>query len=590
MKDTHIKMVSYSILVVAMSLSWLVWVPSASAAVATWQRGASIYPSGSNTDFASDNFKQSVTNLKNTGATYVSLVVPYYQSNTGSTDINPGWNTPTDDSLRAGIDYAHSIGLAVAIKVHIESYTGEWRAHINPGDRATWFARYGDRLVHVGTIGKAHNVEMIVLGTELVSMATYARNGSNTQNWIDMIGRVRGVYTGKLAYDANSNNNNDDVFSNEKKFIGFWSSLDYVGLSTYYTLGSGDNSVDAIKSQWDYWNKNDIMAFAERVGKPILLSEVGYRSIGGARFNPWDSGRGGGYDGQEQANLYEALLSYWNDYPYVQGVYWWDWQVNPNAGGPGDTSYTPQRKPAEEVMKKWFKTPSAPSGGGTTGGAPALTSSAAVSPASPAQGSSTTITATIHNIGGSLSAAIVDIEIYQGGAKVFQKFYEGETLSAGADKAYTATWTAGAPGTYTIHVGVFAAGWSQLYAWNAAAGQITVVAGAGGGTTAPPPGTSAGPQVTEVWWPTSGATVSGLQTFKILVQNLALSQYRSFWQVDTGVLNPMYDSQTDYPHKEALVDLSGWHWKPSGDYTLTFTSKDTGGTTISQKSVGIHVP
>ena len=266
-------------------------------------------------------------------------------------------------------------------------------------------------------------------------------------------------------------------------------------------------------------------------------------------------------------------------------------QVDPNAGGPGDISYTPQRKPAEEVMKKWFKTPISPSGGGTTGGTPALTSSASVSPAAPTQGAATTITAAVHNMGGALSGAIVDIEIYQGGTKVFQKFYEGESLAAGADKTYTAAWTPGAPGTYTIHVGVFASGWSRLYAWNAAAGQITVVAGSGGGgTTTPPGGTSSGARTTEVWWPTSGATVSGLQTFKILVQNLPISQYRSFWQVNTGVLNPMYDSHTDYPHKEALVDLSGWRWKPSGDYTITFTSKDAVGTTISQKSVGIRVP
>src|SRR4051812_14054957 len=85
-------------------------VPSAEASVGSWQRGASIVPTN-NTDFSSGNFQQSLRNLKATGATYVDLVVPYYQSNVYSTDVQGGYNTPTDDSLGAGIDYAHSIGL-----------------------------------------------------------------------------------------------------------------------------------------------------------------------------------------------------------------------------------------------------------------------------------------------------------------------------------------------------------------------------------------------------------------------------------------------------------------------------------------------
>src|SRR6266550_1600026 len=71
-----------------------------------WLKGANIEPV-STTNFSSDNFKQSLQNLKATGANYVALVVPYYQSNTGSTDLNPGWNTPDDSSLTSAIDYAH---------------------------------------------------------------------------------------------------------------------------------------------------------------------------------------------------------------------------------------------------------------------------------------------------------------------------------------------------------------------------------------------------------------------------------------------------------------------------------------------------
>src|SRR5436190_2163706 len=79
----------------------------ANATIDTWQKGVSIEPRW-NTDFGSDSFKQSVNNAVTTHANYISLIIPYYQSNAWSTDIQPGWNTPTDESLAAGIRYIHS--------------------------------------------------------------------------------------------------------------------------------------------------------------------------------------------------------------------------------------------------------------------------------------------------------------------------------------------------------------------------------------------------------------------------------------------------------------------------------------------------
>ncbi len=62
-----------------------------------------------------------------------------------------------------------------------------------------------------------------------------------------------------------------------------------------------------------------------------------------------------------------------------------------------------------------------------------------------------------------------------------------------------------------------------------------------------------------------------------------------YWQVDGHRLNLMDNNQQDYPHKESLVDLSGWSWKASGAYTITFVAKDNQGTTIAEKSVLINV-
>jgi hypothetical protein len=381
---------------------------SAQAAVSNWQKGVSIVPN-STTDFASSDFQQSLRNLKATGANYVALVIPYYQSNIWSTDIAPGWNTPTDPTIVSAIRFAKSIGLRVVLKMHVDPYSGDWRAYINPGDRDTWYRNYGNYLMHLARIGAADNVDMIVVGTELVGMAAYSQNGDNTRRWQELIGAVRGVYSGKLTYNANSNNNTSGgPFVDEKDYIGFWGSLDYAGLSTYYNLNS-DGSVSGMQGQWDYWNNADLKGFAARVGKPLLFMEIGYRSVDNAHREPWNWAMGGSSNQTEQANAYEALFSYWNNYDYVVGTYLWNWEVNPNAGGANSTSYTPQNKSAQNVMTKWYTSSGGSPPPPPTSGTYSFTASGSANPSNTSPGTSVGLTATVRNMGAALSGGIVDI-------------------------------------------------------------------------------------------------------------------------------------------------------------------------------------
>jgi len=89
-----------------------------------------------------------------------------------------------------------------------------------------------------------------------------------------------------------------------------------------------------------------------------------------------------------------------------------------------------------------------------------------------------------------------------------------------------------------------------------------------------------------IWWPSNGSSVSGVQPFKAEVGNMALNNYSMYWQVDGGQLNQMADN---VDHKEASVDLSGWSWKGSGPYTINFVAKDNSGNTLSTNSSNITV-
>jgi hypothetical protein len=89
--------------------------------------------------------------------------------------------------------------------------------------------------------------------------------------------------------------------------------------------------------------------------------------------------------------------------------------------------------------------------------------------------------------------------------------------------------------------------------------------------------------------PNDGVSLSGVQPFKAIMNGILLNNYQLYWQVDDGQLNLMTDNQNGTPHKEAIVDFSGWNWRGSGPYKITFIAKNNQGGTLSQKSVNITI-
>jgi hypothetical protein len=56
---------------------------------------------------------------------------------------------------------------------------------------------------------------------------------------------------------------------------------------------------------------------------------------------------------EEQELCYAAACSMllYND--WLEGLYFWSWEVD-RRGGPQDDSYTPREKPAEQVLRDWY--------------------------------------------------------------------------------------------------------------------------------------------------------------------------------------------------------------------------------------------
>ncbi len=553
-------------------------VSSAHAAIKDWQIGVNIEPRW-NGDFNTTAYKQSIDNAAQV-TNSVTLIIPYIQSNINSTDIGPTWNTPTDESLIAGIKYAQSRGLKVALSLHLNPNDGKWRAMINPSNRTAWFAAYKAVLLKYASIAKDTGVYQFTIGTELIDMAADDINPDNTRQWKQMIAAVRAVYSGKLTYSANWGPGESD----EKMQIGFWPDLDSIGISAYFPLTTDGATVEGYKKAWKRIDERELAFLNQQYGKPILFTEVGYRSVTGAHEVPadfWSHWGAGRTNETEQAHLYEALYSYWNDKPYFTGIQLWNWSSDPTVGGPANEDFTPHGKQAEQVMKRYLPAlPVAPQN-------PAkehvkLRTGAGAQPNIVALGSATTITTSVANKGtDKLHNLLINMEVYNSaGKQVAQKIYEYNTFAPGQRKDFTYSFTPTTKDTFIVKVGVFSLDWKINYAWNDRAMTISSTG------TAP-----ADVATLDVWWPVNNERLAyGVtHTWKAMLQHTDIDDYNIFWQVDDRPLSVMdIYSSTGWPHKETKVQINTWTWKGSGPYALTFVAKDSFGNVLGQKKLNIY--
>ena len=309
-----------------------------------------------NSDVNMTQLNQSLEEFKANGGRDVSVNVVWFQDNINSTVIQPNYNlySANDTTVIYTIDAAEALGLTVTLKpmVDLSDDSSHWRGQIVGGN--TWFSGtngYCAFAEHFATIAAQTHVSMFDIGTELEGTVT------QTSNWLNVISDVRSIYSGKLTYSANGGG------SAIETPVGFWSSLDYIGIDAYYGLTSvNDPSLSALQSAWTN-QANSINSWWHGLPaaqqKPVLFTEVGYCSQQGTNIEPWNPNYSTVADPTEQANCYQALYStLWNNPAYqswFKGTYLWNWEVTPNPDLP--LWYTPQGKSAEAVMTSYYRLP-----------------------------------------------------------------------------------------------------------------------------------------------------------------------------------------------------------------------------------------
>jgi hypothetical protein len=288
--------------------------------------------------------------LAATGASWAGVLVTWYQASATATTIAAASNTPSDAAVIAAITELHNKNVKVMLKPHVDATDGSWRGTFQPTDVNAWFASFTTFITHYAQLAHDNNAEMLCFGTEFVQLSK-----DNLANWTNVIGAIRAIYTGPLAYAANATDATDEFTS-----VVFWNQVDVLGLDAYFPLtNQNDPTVAQLVAAWSLNRdgNNWVAAVQNFAGahpvQPVIFTEIGYRSVAGTNKAPWDFSFSGTVDEREQQSCYEAMYEVWSGNPAVmQGNFWWDWSVPPPVVTT-DTDYTPWNKSAQTVLQNW---------------------------------------------------------------------------------------------------------------------------------------------------------------------------------------------------------------------------------------------
>jgi len=286
-------------------------------------------------------------NLKQVNVGWVALI-PYAFSKTGAANVNyeperQYWGESVE-GVRTNIKQAHQAGLKVMIKPQVwmsRSWVGDFDL-ATEDDWKIWETDYKKYIMHFVKLAAEENAEMICIGTEYRNAAK-----KRPEFWIKLIKEIRTQYKGNLTYCANW----DDY-----EQVTFWKELDFVGMSGYFPLSEAKNpTVDELQKSWKPI-KDKLKKYSNRMGKPILFTEYGYRSMEQPAWRSWEKENQPvvtNHDGQ--AIAYEALFkTFWQE-NWFAGGFAWKWYPSFRRMDPSNNNdWTPQNKKAQEVMKAFY--------------------------------------------------------------------------------------------------------------------------------------------------------------------------------------------------------------------------------------------
>jgi len=302
-------------------------------------------------------------------------IKPFYVSDgIWPEDRTQGWSTPTltDEQMEMLISKSHERGISVFIKPIITTFAVGPNNHpscyVGIKDWDKWFKQYTTFILHFAELAEKNNVEMLAIGTELdipTSLSMAGAPSNATARWLDIILKIRNVYSGKITYSVSCGINPEkweEFPCHAPKDVEFWDSVDYIGFEPYFPITQELNpTINEIKNEFGSKLDSEKYTYAKQLSetydKPIIFTEYSLRGYDGANFYQQSTPSNPTLDQQEQADMQEAIFQSIEERPWINGMYHWawylirpdddmKWQLNDMNNFSGTL--------CGQVMKKWY--------------------------------------------------------------------------------------------------------------------------------------------------------------------------------------------------------------------------------------------
>ncbi|WP_091405638.1 glycoside hydrolase family 113 [Aquimarina amphilecti] len=239
----------------------------------------------------------------------------------------------------------------IMLKPHLWLSSG-WRSNITHSNELNWniwFESYRANMIHYAKIAALTEVELFCIGTELKSSLK-----AQPDKWKSLVKEIKNIYKGKLTYAAN--------WDGEYELIDFWNEMDYIGIQAYFPLTQNQNpDITTVKKGWET-HINMLKPLSEKHNKPILFTEVGYKSEASGTIRPWEWGSALSILSKQKSDktqqiAFEALYQeLWNE-EWFAGTYIWQWNIrSKKENAAKDLDFSPRYKAAENTIAKWYST------------------------------------------------------------------------------------------------------------------------------------------------------------------------------------------------------------------------------------------
>jgi hypothetical protein len=202
-----------------------------------------------------------------------------------------------------------------------------------------WFDNYWRTFKPYVVAASQAGAEELAIGTEYELLQS-----APAFLWNQLITRIHTFFSGKLTYNMN--------WSSMAHPIPAWMQHPYlasIGVSEYIPLTDVPKRLNPnlLATLWKEKIKTALDSLAMQLGKPVLISEIGYRDSEDALYNTWELTTNAGADEVEQAAAYNAALLNTLSDPSIAGMFVWAWSV---------PLFSPNCRLAAQVLHHWYTT------------------------------------------------------------------------------------------------------------------------------------------------------------------------------------------------------------------------------------------